>query len=157
MVFFTRELYLGTQPKSGWERRAEREWYRRAEVYAKYREVIDPLLPAPVRRLCKQGLHDGVVGEAAFKRGELVLVVDATNALSGFRGRQVRLTFGGVRGRPAVSKLIGQWWLYEEVHLSSRARFNLQVLFDPSELEVEADELKIELLPPERSITSSWT
>jgi hypothetical protein len=147
MVFFTRELYQGIQPESGWERRAEREWYRRADIYAKYFEVIEPMLPAPVRRLCKQGLHDGVVTEAEFKGGELVLVVDATNALSGFRGRQVRLAFRGVRGRPAVSKLIGQWWLYEEAHLSSHARFNLQVLFHPSELEIVADELTIDFPP----------
>jgi hypothetical protein len=39
------------------------------------------------------------------------------------------------------------WWLYDEAHLSPRARFNHQVLFDPSEPEVEADELTIELLP----------
>jgi hypothetical protein len=154
MVFFTRELYLGIQPTSGWERRAEREWYRRSDIYSKYREVIGPLLPASVRRLCKQGVHDGVVCEAAFNDGELVILVDATNALSGFRGRHVRLTFEGVRGRPAISKLVGQWWLYEEAHLSSRARFSLQVLFDSSDLEVEANELKIELLPRERGTTS---
>ncbi len=80
MVFFTRELYLGIQPKSGWERRAEREWYRRDDIYTKYYEVISPMLPASVRRLCKQGLHDGVVREATFGGGELVVLVDATNA-----------------------------------------------------------------------------
>jgi hypothetical protein len=147
MVFFTRELFRGIQPQSGWERRAEREWHRRAEIYARYAEVISTLLPASVRRLCKEGLHDGVVREATLKQGELVLVVDATNALSGFRGRQVRLTFRGVRGRPAISTLVGQWWLCQEAHLCSRARFNLQVLFDPSELELEADELVIKVLP----------
>jgi hypothetical protein len=145
MVFFTRELYLGVQPKSGWERRAEREWCRRADIFS-------PMLPAPVRRLCKHGLHDGVVREAAFKGGELVLVVDATNALSGFRG-QVRLTFRGVRGRPAVSKLTDQWWLYQEAHLTSRARFSLHVLLDTSELEIEANELIIDFQPWERRIT----
>jgi Protein of unknown function (DUF4085) len=153
MVFFTRELYLGIQPKSGRERRAEREWDRRSDIYAKYGEVIGPLLPAPVRRLCKQGLHDGVIRKAAFKGGELVLVVDATNALSGFRGRQVRLTFRGVRGRPSISKLVGQWWLYEEAHLTSRARFSLHVLLDPSEVEIEADELIINFPPWEQGIT----
>jgi hypothetical protein len=76
-----------------------------------------------------------------------MILVDATGALSGFRGRQVRLTFRGVRGRPSVTRLVGQWWLYEEAHLSSRARFNLHVLFDPDELEVEADELLIDLSP----------
>jgi hypothetical protein len=157
MMFFTRELYRGIQPKSGWEHRADREWYRRLDIYTNYREVISPMLPQPVRRLCTQGLHDGVVREAAFKNGELVLVVEATNALSGFRGRQVRLTFRGVKGRPRVAKLAGQWWLYEEVHLSSRARFSLHVLFDLSELEVEADELKIELSPGSHGITRRST
>jgi hypothetical protein len=153
MVFFTRELYLGIQPNSGWVRRAEREWYRRVDIYAQYAKVIAPMLPPSVRRLCKHGLHDGVVTEAAFQSGKLVLDVDATNALSGFRGRQVRLAFGGVRGRPAVAKLVGQWWLYDEAHLSSRARFNFQVLFDPSDLEIEADELVIQLLPRSRALS----
>lgn len=75
------------------------------------------------------------------------MVVDATHALSGFRGRRVRLTFRGVSGRPAVSKLVGQWWLYEEAHLRSGGRFCLSVLFDPMELDIEADELVIEVLP----------
>ncbi len=151
MIFFTRELHLGIQPKSGWERRAEREWYRRIELFAKYRDLIGPMLPASVRRLAKQGLHDGVVRKAVFKGGEFVLLVDATNALSRFRGRNVRLTFRGVRGKPTISKLIGQWWLYEEAHLTSRARFSLHILFDESELEVEADELTIDYVPWEQA------
>jgi uncharacterized protein DUF4085 len=157
MIFFTRELYLGIQPKSGWERRAEREWYRRAEIYAKYRGVIGPMLPASIRRLHRHGLHDGVILQAVFQDSELTLVVDATNALSGFRGRQVRLTFRGVRGRPAVSKLVGQWWLYDEVHLTSKARFSLHVLLDSSDLEIEADELTIKFVPWERGITRART
>src|SRR5262245_980879 len=96
MIFFTRELYLGFQPNSGWERRAENEWYRRMERYREYEKVIFPMLPAAVRRLCRQGLHDGVVTEAGLEDGDLTMEVDATNALSGFRGRLVRLTFRGV-------------------------------------------------------------
>lgn len=64
MVFFTCELFLGIQPESGWESRAEREWNRRADLYAKYAELIAPILPPSVRRLCKEGFHDGVVREA---------------------------------------------------------------------------------------------
>jgi Protein of unknown function (DUF4085) len=155
MVFFTRELYLGFQPASGWERRAEREWDRRAELYDRYAEAVSPLLPISVRRLCKQGLHDGVVRSSKLSGGELVLVVDATHALSGFRGRHVRLTFRGVSGWPAVSKLVGQWWLYEEAHLRSGGRFCLSVLFDPAELDIEADELIIELLPNRQAAAGS--
>jgi hypothetical protein len=46
-----------------------------------------------------------------------------------------------------VARLVGDWWLYEEAHLTPRARFSLQVLFHRTELEVEADELAITVLP----------
>lgn len=144
MVFFTRELYLGMQPQSGWERRAEREWERRAALYAKYAKTIAELLPQAVRRLCKHGLHDAIIREASFAKSELTLVLDAANSMSEFRGKQIRLTFRGVRGRRAVTKLIGQWWLYEEAHLRSGGRFCLSILLDPSEIDIEADDLTIE-------------
>jgi Protein of unknown function (DUF4085) len=147
MIFYTRELFAGTQPNSGWEGRASREWRRRAEIHARYAAVIAPLLPAPVVRLCDHGLHDGVIRRAARQGDELVMVVDTTNALTGFRGSAVRLTFRGVRGRPAVSRLAGEWWLYQEAHLSSRARFSLHVLFNEAEIEIEADGLSIDLYP----------
>lgn len=145
MIFFTRELYEGTQPRSGWERRAMRETERRGKIYEKYFDVIAPLLPRAVIRLCKTGLHDGVIHEAALKDHELVLVVDTTHSLSGFRGSLVSLTFRGVRGHPATSKLVGEWWLYEEAHLSSHAPFSLHVMFNKVDLEIEAEELVIKL------------
>ena len=155
MVFFTRELFLGFQPESGWERKAEREWDRRMKVFEKYVEAVAPMLPSSVRRLCKHGLHDGVVREAKLSGGALVMVVDATHALGGFRGRQVRLTFRGVLGRMSVSKLVGQWWLYEEVHLRSAGRFCISVLFDDSEWDIEADELDIEMLPKKKTASGN--
>jgi hypothetical protein len=144
MIFFTRELYLGYQPNSGWERRALREWDRAQEEYTRYLEVIAPRLPSSVRQLCSEGLHDGVVQRASHRAGELVLLLDMSGALGRFRGRGVRLTFRGVPGRVRTSRLAGQWWLYEEAHLRSRGRFALHVLFDTEELEIEADELVIE-------------
>lgn len=145
MIFFTRELFEGTQPHSGWEHRAMRETERRGKIYAKYLDVIAPLLPRTVVRLCKAGLHDGVIEEASLKEHKLVLVVDTTNALSEFRGSLVRLTFSGVRGRPSVSKLVDEWWLYEEAHLTSNAPFSLHVMFNNVDLEIEAEELVIKL------------
>jgi hypothetical protein len=150
MVFFTRELYLGLQPGSGRERRSEREWNRRAGLYRRYADTVAGLLPQAVRRLDRHGLHDGVVREAWRTADELELLVDGTNAIGRFSGRHVRLTFRGVRGRPAVGRLVGQWWLYQEAHPRSDGRFCLQILLDPSEFEVEADELSIEVLPKSR-------
>lgn len=144
MVFFTRELYAGTQDSSGWSRRACREWDRRRDAYARYLDVIGPYLPEPVRRLTADGPHDGVVRAASFRSGELTLLLDTSGALGMFRGRRpLRLTLRGVAGRVRTTRLLGQWWLYQEAHLRSNDRFSLHVLFDNEELEVEADELQI--------------
>lgn len=143
MVFFTRQLYDGMQPESGWERRAQREWMRRSKISRRYEAVIAPLLPASVIRLSRETLHDAVVESVEQRAGSLTFVMDARRALSGFAGRRVRLAFTGVRRRIGTRGLVGSWWLYEEAHLCSRTRFALHVLFDSTELEIEADELRI--------------
>lgn len=146
MIFVTRELYSGVQPGSGWERKAEREWKRRMAMYVRYYDVISPLLPTSLRQLCRHGLHDAVVQSAAMDANQLTIYLDATNALSGYRGHRLRLRFLGVRKRVPTRSLQRQWWLYSEAHLTSRARFSLHVMFDRTDLEVEADELKIDRL-----------
>jgi hypothetical protein len=143
MVFFTRQLYDGMQPKSGWERKAEREWMRRCEIARRYEVVIASLLPAPVVRLSRETLHDAVVESVDQRDGNLTFVMDARRASGGFAGRRIRLEFSGVHRRIRTRGLRGQWWLYEEAHLCSRAQFALHVLFDSAEIEVEADELRI--------------
>ena len=145
MIFFTRELFRGTQPHSGWERQAIRETQRRGKIYAQHFDVIAPLLPRSVVRLCRMGLHDGVIQAASFEDHELVLVIDITNALSGFRGSRVRLSFRGIHGRLSVSKLVDEWWLYEEAHLSSNTAFSLHVMLNKVDLEIEAEELVIKV------------
>ncbi len=62
----------------------------------------------------------------------------------GLRGQRVRLIFWGVKRPIRTEGLEGNWWLYEEAHLSSRARFALHVLFHRGEFEIEADELSIQ-------------
>jgi Protein of unknown function (DUF4085) len=143
MIFITRQLYEGTQPGSGWERRAGRQWDRRSEIYERDYEVVSPLLPIAVRRLCGHGLHDARVESASQVGGTLSLTVDATDALGGYRGRRLMLSFSGVRSRIPTRALRRQWWLYEEAHLSSRARFSLHVMFDKSDVEIEADGLEV--------------
>ena len=144
MIFFTRQLYDGMQHESGWERRAQREWMRRCKIYRSYADVIAPLLPASVVRLSRETLHDAVVESVEQGSGSLTLVMDARRALGGFAGRRVLLSFTGVRRRIRTRGLVGHWWLYEEAHLCSRAPFTLHVLFDSTELEIEADALRIQ-------------
>src|SRR5688572_10750954 len=139
MVFFTRQLYDGVQPKSGWERRAQREWMRRWKIWRRYEEIIAPLLPAPVARLSRESLHDAVVEAVEQRNGSLTFVMDARRAMGGFGGHRIRLAFAGVRRRIRTRGLVWNWWLYEEAHLCSRAKFALHVLFDSTEMEIEAD------------------
>ena len=146
MIFFTRELQDGVQDDSGWTRRAGREWKRRAEIYRRYMAVIAPVLPLSVRRLFRETLHDAVVTSVKQQHGTLKLDLDARGALGGFRGYRVRLSFRGVKRPIRTRGVEGNWWLYEEAHLSSRARFALHVLLHRGELEIEADELSIQKL-----------
>lgn len=74
--------------------------------------------------------------------------MDTRHALSRFRPNRIRLAFVGVKNRIRTRGLLGQWWLYEEAHLSSRAGFALHVFFDKTEVEIEADDLKISKLSP---------
>ena len=146
MIFITREIHEGFQDGSGWERRARREWEKRADIYARYLKVIAPMLPKTVRQLAASGLHDARVEAAGQTGKKLVMTMDAKGALGGFRGRMLRLTFCGFRGRVPVTKLVGQWWLYEEAHLSRRAAFSLHVMFEKTDVEIEAERLEIERL-----------
>jgi hypothetical protein len=146
MIFFTRELFRGYQPGSGRERSAMREWQRNNEIYLAYRHIISPLLPRAIVRLSGDGLHDSVVTHAAQRGGTFTLTLDTSGSFSRFRPRPVRLTFTGVKRKLPIRGLVGKWWLYDEVHLTSRAKFNLQVMFTDSELEFDGDDVKIERL-----------
>jgi hypothetical protein len=150
MIFFTRSLYDGIQDGSGWSRRARRTFHRNVEIHRAYLRSISPLLPSSVLRLCRETLHDAVVEAVEQEPGKLTLVMDCRHALGGFRGRRVELAFGGVRRRISMTGLVGDWWLYEEAHLSSHAAFALHALFSSHEFEIEADTLRIKLLPQRR-------
>jgi hypothetical protein len=143
MIFFTRRLYEGYQPESGWEQRALNEWKRNQEIYHRYAAVIAPLVPAAVTRFDQSGPHDAVVTSVDQQPGVLTIALDATNALGQFRGRQIRLTFSGVKKKIKTSGLVGHCWLFQEIHLSSRARFAMRVFFDKKEIEIEANRLEI--------------
>lgn len=147
MIFFTRTLLDGIQDASGWSRRAERTWHRNRTIYKTCFDAISPLLPRAVVRLCRETLHDAVIESVTQQSGTLTFILDARGALGGFRGRRVQLIFTGVRRRIPTRGLVGEWWLYEEAHLSSHAPFSLHVLLNTHEFELEADTLDIKLLP----------
>lgn len=144
MIFISRELYDGVQLDSGWERRAEREWRHRSAIYGRHYKLIASLLPTSVRRISQFGLHDAVVESVTQSNGGICFLMDTTKTLGTFRGRRLRLTFLGVHHRIPTRGLRGQWWLYHEVHLSSNARFLFQIMFHKTDVDIEADNLRID-------------
>jgi hypothetical protein len=88
-------------------------------------------------------LHDAQVVSAIRKRDTVTLVMDTSSAVSRFRGYCVHVCFNGVKSRVPLRDLAGQWWLYQEAHLCSRSRFSFHIMFDKSDVEVEADHLVI--------------
>lgn len=147
MIFFTRRIHQGIQPKSGWERRAEREWAKRLDAYRQYEAVMKPFLPSPVAQFLRKSFHDAVVESVKQSSNKVVLNLDARPCATGsYRGHRVRLTFKHIHRPIKTSGLVGQWWLHDEVHLCSHAKFSLHVLFTEAELEIDADDLLIEKL-----------
>jgi hypothetical protein len=147
MIFLTRELYKNTQSITKQGRAADREWWRRLKIYEQYESVISPLLPRSVIQFGRKSFHDAVIESVSQSSGRIVLILDARPCVSGsFHGHRVRLTFEGVRRSIRTRGLAGQWWFYHEVHLCSRAKFSLHLLFTNSDLEIESDEIQIEKL-----------
>ncbi len=88
-------------------------------------------------------LHDGVVKGAELSNGHLLLSIDATNNPWGPRGLyEVRFT--GVHAVEGLDAIVGDDWLYEEVH-AHPVGFDYQVLLWRSELRVIA--ATVEMLP----------
>jgi|GEM_PF-6539587 hypothetical protein len=137
MIFFTRALYEGFQPDSGWERKAMGEWQRRSKAYNECLRIITPLLPVTVHRFCRQDLHDCKVVKAVFGKSFVRFVLDAKHAFS-LPHALYELTFKGVSSFRGAKQLSGRWWLYDEFHLCSSSPFCFHVMFDEGEIEIDA-------------------
>jgi hypothetical protein len=142
MKFITRELYQGMQvfPRQG---DFEAEWSRRCSAYQAHLEAISDQLPTGMRDFSKVTLHDGVIKSSERPDASVLeLVVDASRNPWGPRG-VFRVRFTGVRMVEGTQTLVGDDWLYEEVHLHPQGRFDYRVLFWKSDFRVVADEVEV--------------
>jgi len=142
MKFFTRTRYDAIQGESA---AADRDWDLAAADYTRHLARIRDRLPASVQKCCDLSLHDGIVVSVGQPSSdEFEIVIDATRNPWGPRGR-FKLSFIGVTSETLQQPSVQDWWLYEEWHLSD-AGFALHVLFEKSELLVEASALAFESL-----------
>jgi hypothetical protein len=142
MKFFTRERYDAIQGDSA---EAEKQWENAVRDYSRHVEQIRESLADAGRSLLGLTLHDGTI-EKLERPSPTVLeiIVDATRNPWGTRAR-VCLTFSAVNPVTLQEPRLADWWLYEEVHLST-VGFALHVLLGRSELLVEATGLEIRSL-----------
>jgi hypothetical protein len=145
MRYITRQLYQSMQGGSGLPPgELTRRWNQACEACETELSTITPRLPPSMRSFSKVTLHDGVVNSAGRPRANCVeLRVDASNNPWGPRG-WFRVEFKGVQEVEGLANIIGDDWLYEEVHLHPSAGFEYCVLLWHSEFRVVADEVVFE-------------
>jgi hypothetical protein len=141
MLFFTRAMYQAMQEDDA--DIADR-WRRTCDAYREHHDRVRPSLPPRMRAFAETTLHDGVVrGVTRPESSVLVLDVDATHNPWGPRGI-FRLTFTGVRAVEGIEQLVGDNWVYEEVHLDPEGGFDFRVLFDATDFRVVATEVEVQ-------------
>jgi hypothetical protein len=146
--FFTRELYQSLQVMPGPSLdQAMRKWQEAGQAYNSHLAAIQSQLPATMREFSQLTFHDGVVTAAEYlPERTFELIVDASANPWGPSG-WYRLRFRNVLEIQGLPDIVGDVWLYEEVHLHPKTCFEYGVLLWRSELKVVADEVEIELVP----------
>lgn len=144
MRFFTWKLYKQMQAEPGTleEEKFNACWKKACEGYQLHLTEIMPRLPGSMRKFGKLTLHDGLILTATrTAKNSAVLEIDGNNCCWGPIG-QFKLEFAGVRKVTGLSKIVGDWWLYEEVHLHRKAGFEYRVLLARSEFRIVADAVR---------------
>ena len=133
MLFFTRELYDGCQDGSGWTQTARSKIERNCKLYKKYFRLIRTFLPRSAIRFDEFSFHDAQIVERSWRNQKLSLILDTARAFHAFPNHYAHITFTGVRSCPSPLPQKGDWWIWDEFHLGSRAKFSLHIMFTKSE------------------------
>jgi hypothetical protein len=143
MLFFTRELYDGSQDGSGWTRVARFKIERICKLYKRYFRLIRPSLSLSAVAFDKFSFHDSQIVERRWRDQKLCLILDTAGAFHAFPKRHAHITFTGVRHPPSPLPQKKDWWIWDELHLGSRTKFSLHVMFTETEIEIPADNVSV--------------
>ena len=122
---------------------AKSEWDANCASYRQQLQLIRPTLPQTLQDFCDTSLHDGVVTSASVTLDSMIwLEVDASNNPWGPSGKY-RLTFTGVHSIDASDDIVGDCWLYEEIHQNDYAAFEYCIMFEGSDFRVVADQFQV--------------
>ena len=132
------------------ERRGTKvEWDRLFEAYRQHLNAIRAELSEDAWNLARLSFHDAkvkAVAAPAKNRVEIKLGGVAYDLLekTWSKPQLITLSFSGVKKAWVPDTIVGDVWLYEEMHLSEIAAFDYQVLLHKDEIRVRAD--RVELL-----------
>ena len=134
LKYFTRQRYQANQKGSVV---AAQAWDVAGAEYAAHLRSIEGLLTESIRPICATKFHDAeVTGVDQSSSGSVRIVLDATSNPWGPRGI-IQISFSGVAAFAQSGQVLGDTWLYHEVHLA-RCGFELHVLLETSEFVIEA-------------------
>lgn len=149
MKYFTRQLYDVSQPKNyrtqeqwtaEWPR-IDALWKEARAEYQRMLAAVLPSLPVGARTFFeKVHMHDARVLSVTTEANDtLTMVFDTTG--SWLPGERFQVSFQGVKQAEGLAGLEGEWWVYEEVHSSDLAAFDLQVLCEKTEFRIIANDV----------------
>ncbi len=116
-------------------------WKEARAEYQRMFAAVLPSLPVGARTFFeKVQMHDAkVLSVTAESNDTLTMVFDTTG--SWLPGERFQVSFQGVRLVEGLAGLEGEWWVYEEVHSSDLAAFDLQVLCEKTEFRIVANDV----------------
>lgn len=104
-----------------------RDWYYAFKAYNQHYKRIEKQLPKRMKReIKKHDFHDArIVSVDKSRSDRLIIELD-----SYFTKGKCFVNFNGIKQIEMPEGIVGYWWLYDEVYLSSSGNFDFQVLLD---------------------------
>ena len=111
--------------------------------YAAHLKRVRESLPEGARVLADAGFHDGTIKEVKhLSKSELQIVV-AGGGYGALDYGEYILSFTGVKKAWVPYTIVGDTWLYEEMHLSVDNTFDYQVLLVKDEIRIQATDVRV--------------
>ena len=158
MKFFTHKLQQQLQTRIPEDfREAIAKWDAAKLQYEQVLNEVRDSFPRGVRDFLKVSLHDAViksVEELPKTRTITITLFHYPSSRGSYPGTRYFVTFHGTLIADGLEGLIGETWLYEEMHPSDAAAFEFHVLCEKSEFRIVANDITLttELFwPPDAS------
>ena len=152
MIYFKRKAAYPQRPTE----ETCKAWDRLLKEYESHLKSIKSSLPENAWLLANLSFHDATVKSVEMPSKREVVITLYGGWVPQFResygmipkeyleGNTHRLSFTGVKKAWVPYSIVGDDWLYEEIHVSDIAAFDYQVLLWKDEIRIQADGVKIE-------------